>query len=409
VTLAAFAIPGYPTLWAGSALSAFGTTVSAIAIGWITLLVSDSAFAVGLVLAARLLPALLLGIPLGSVVDRFDRRRTLISVGVLGAVPLVVVAGLANSGQLGLAELLGVSVVLGIVDTIRGTANQAYAYDLAGPDAATNAIALANLGGFLLGIVGSIAGGGVLDGIGAGGAFLLAAATSLAASGVLLLGRQGAERRSRSSPGTTPSFGRAMTLILRNRVVAVVAFVVIVAEILGFSCATLFPTFARDVLQSDASGLGAITATRYVGAIAALLVVARITVPRHGGRLILLATGGLGLSLVAFAFSRSFGLSLVLVFLVGIASAGLDTLVQSLLQRSVDDTERGSAMGVWYFAIGFGPIGQLALGAAANGLGAPAALAISGGLLALIAVALAGARTIRRLDAEPAAGVAQSG
>jgi MFS family permease len=408
MTLAAFGIPGYPTLWVSSALSAFGTTVSAIAIGWITLLVSDSAFAVGLVLAARLMPALLLGIPLGSVVDRFDRRRTLITVGILGSVPLSVVAGFSNSGQLGLLELLAVSVVLGIVDTIRGTAAQAYAYDLAGPVAATNAIALANLGGFLLGIVGSIAGGGVLDGLGAGGAFLLAAATSLGASGVLVLGPRGTEPRPRSRPGT-PGFGRAMTLILRNRVVAVVAFVVIVAEILGFSCATLFPTFARDVLQSDASGLGAITAARYVGAIAALLLVARVTVPRHGGRLILLATGGLGLSLVAFSFSRSFGLSLALVFLVGIASAGLDTLVQSLLQRSVDDSERGSAMGVWYFAIGFGPIGQLALGAAANGLGAPAALAISGGLLALIAVALAGARTIRRLDAEPATTVVESG
>src|SRR5439155_10867212 len=139
---------------------------------------------------------------------------------------------------------------------------------------ATNAIALANLGGFVVGVLGSIAGGGVLDGIGATGAFALAAGIAVVSAAVLALGSQGS-RRGSTVPRVAPSFVRAMTLILRNRVVAVVAFVVIVAEILGFSCATLFPTFARDVLKSDASGLGAITASRYLGAIVALLLIAR--------------------------------------------------------------------------------------------------------------------------------------
>ena len=52
-------------------------------------------------------------------------------------------------------------------------------------------------------------------------------------------------------------------------------------------------------------------------------------------------------------------------------AAALDTLGQSLIQRSVEDDERGSAMGVWYFAIGFGPLGHLGLGAAAVAFGAP--------------------------------------
>ena len=55
--------------------------------------------------------------------------------------------------------------------------------------------------------------------------------------------------------------------------------------------------------------------------------------------------------------------------------AGVDTLTQSLLQRNVDDAERGSALGIWFFAIGFGPLGLVGLGAAANAFGAPAALA----------------------------------
>ena len=54
-------------------------------------------------------------------------------------------------------------------------------------------------------------------------------------------------------------------------------------------------------------------------------------------------------------------------------------------------------MGIWYFAIGFGPIGQLGLGAAASSVGAPAALAVSGGVLAVIALALSRSGTLRAL------------
>ena len=105
----------------------------------------------------------------------------------------------------------------------------------------------------------------------------------------------------------------------------------------------------------------------------------------------------LGLALLVFALSSSFALSVVLMVAVGGFAAGLDTLGQSLIQRAVDDDERGSAMGVWFFSLGFGPFGHLALGAAAVAIGAPLALAISGSLLALTAVALSGVRALRRL------------
>ena len=77
--------------------------------------------------------------------------------------------------------------------------------------------------------------------------------------------------------------------------------------------------------------------------------------------------------------------------------AGVDTLSQSLLQRNVDDAERGSAVGIWFFAIGFGPLGLVGLGAAANALGAPTALAISGALLVLFAIVLSRVRAIHEL------------
>lgn len=399
-TLAAFAIPGYAALWTSTASSAFGWTASLVAIGWIVLEISDSPFAVGATFAARLAPALILGIPLGALADRFDRRRTLIAVNVAGAAAALLVAGFAAAGRLGLAEIFALSVGLGVLDTLRGTVGQSYAYDLAGAGGSTNAIALANLGGQLAGTVGGAAGGIVLQNAGVAVTFVMTALPGLVAAALLATSRRRAIESAPAAPAPVrlvPSLGRSMTLIARNRLVALIAAVVIVGEILGFSSVTLYPTFARDVLHVDAAGLGAMSAARGIGGIVGLLALARFGFRGRGGALILGATIVFGLALVAFAASSVFALSLAILAAVGLTASALDTLGQSLIQQSVDDQERGAAMGIWFFAIGFGPFGHLGIGALAGIVGGPLAMAISGGLLATLGIAIAVATPLRRL------------
>lgn len=396
-TLAAFRIPGYPVLWLSGVAGGFGWSVSLVAVSWITLEVSDSAFAVGATFAARLMPALVLGIPLGSLVDRFDRRRTLIVMNAASAAALLIVGLVDVLGHLGLTELLVLSLGLGIIDMTRGTAYQSYLFDLAGPAGATNAIALGNLGGQVAGTIGSISGGIVLEQLGVGSSFAMAAIFAIAGAVGLSLSRNPAGRE-RAAPRLVPSIGRSMTLIVRNRLVALIALVVIVNEALGFASITLFPTFARDVLSSDATGLGALSSARSLGGIIGLLLLARLGSRGRGGRLFLVTTLASGLALAGFAVSTSFALCMLLILLVGMCWAATDTLGQSLIQQSVEDHERGAAMGIWFFGIGFGPFGHLALGAAATLVGAPVVLLVDGAALTLIAVALTAVRRIRRLE-----------
>jgi hypothetical protein len=54
-------------------------------------------------------------------------------------------------------------------------------------------------------------------------------------------------------------------------------------------------------------------------------------------------------------------------------------------------------MGIWFFSIGFGLVGLVGLGAAASAIGAQAALAIDGLLLALFAIGLSRVRAIHEL------------
>jgi MFS family permease len=396
-TLAAFRVAGYPALWLSGAAAGLERAATMVAIGWITLTTTDSVLAVGAILAVRMLPALVLGIPLGGLVDRHDRRVTLILVHLVAVIPLLWAAAVASNGTLAVTQLIALSLALGVVDTLQGTATQTYSFDLVGAAGAANAIALGNLGVFLAGSVGSIASGLALERLGVGAPFILAA-TMAAVAAVCLVAGGARARRERPEPHLVPSLSRSMTLITRNRRVALIALVVVTTEILGFSSITVYPTFARDVLDSDAAGFGALATARQIGAIAGLLVLARLGVGKsRGGRLILLETFAFGVGLIAFAASTSFALSFAVLVVVGAAMAGVDTLSQTLVQRNVDDAERGSAMGIWFFAIGFGPLGLVGLGAAATAFGAPVALAISGALLASFAVGLSRVRAIHEL------------
>ena len=394
-TLAAFRIPGYTALWVSSAAGAISWSVGYVAFGWIALLVTGSPFAVALTFAARVGPSLVLGIPLGALVDRLDRRLTLITIHGLISVLMLIVAGLAVGGALGFPEILVFSLVFGVCDTIRGTANQAYAVDLAGPSGATNAIALGNLGAALVGAVGSLAAGIVLETSGAGPTFALAAVPSLVAAGLLVVSR----RRGHGDgalPRLAPTLRASLTLIARNRLVTLIAIVVITGEMFGWSTMSLYPTFAREVLDVDAAGLGAMSAARSLGSVVGLLAIATAGLGGRGGVLYLGAGIAFGVGLAAFAVSTTFVVSLALLFGVGAASSSFDTLGQTLLQRSVEDNERGASVGIWFFGTGFGPFGSLALGAIAVVAGGPVAMFLSGAILAIITAGLA---TVPRLRA----------
>lgn len=393
--VAAFRIDGYANFWLSSAASAIAWSASTVALGWMTLLVSDSPLAVGAVYAARVAPALVVGIPFGALGDRWGRRRTLMTANVLAAILLATASALASNGYVTFAALMMVALLLGTLEALRGTIAQSHAYDLAGPEGSTNAIALTNLASLSVGAIGGLAAGILLERAGPGATFLLAGVGSLFAAAILATSRHTTRSRGRR---IDPDIRSSMTLILRNERVRVIAALVVMAEILGFSSVSVLPTLARDVVGGDASALGAMTAARAIGGVCGVLLLAGLGLQGRGGRMMVTTAAVFGFALVGLAASSGLLLACSALLVVGAAGSALDTLGQTLVQRSVSEHERSSAMGIWTFAIGFGPIGILCMGAAALSVGAPAALAASGALMTAGAVTLGSVTTLRDLE-----------
>ena len=67
-----------------------------------------------------------------------------------------------------------------------------------------------------------------------------------------------------------------------------------------------------------------------------------------------------------------------------LAWGSVDALLPTVLQQNVGDMDRGAAVGIWNLSRGFGPLGQLEIGALATIIGVAATQALNGLILSLI-------------------------
>lgn len=101
----------YLTLWGSKLVSATGSQMTQIAFPLLVLALTQSATIAGLAGALRMLPYLLLSLPAGALVDRWDRRRVMIVCDAgraiaLGSIPMALVIGRLSVLQVCLVALV---------------------------------------------------------------------------------------------------------------------------------------------------------------------------------------------------------------------------------------------------------------------------------------------------------------
>src|SRR5215212_10911960 len=101
-TFRSLRMPNFRMFFIGHAVSVIGTWMQRVAQDWLVLQLSDSAVAVGVATALQFLPTLLLGLWGGVLVDRWDRRRTIMAT---QAVSAILAAALAVVTLTGIVEL----------------------------------------------------------------------------------------------------------------------------------------------------------------------------------------------------------------------------------------------------------------------------------------------------------------
>ena len=102
--------PDYILLWCGQLISSIGTSTSQLAYSLLVLLLTNSPAQAGLVSAFSLVPYFVFGLPIGALVDRWNRKMTMIVCDVgrglcMGSITLALVLGWLTVVQLYIVAL----------------------------------------------------------------------------------------------------------------------------------------------------------------------------------------------------------------------------------------------------------------------------------------------------------------
>jgi MFS family permease len=133
-----------------------------------------------------------------------------------------------------------------------------------------------------------------------------------------------------------------------------------------------------------------------MGALCGSLTIAYLGSIRRKGAWLLTAATVFGLLLCLFSTARTLPVAMLLLALAGAAQAVYMSLNNTLLQMIVPDQFRGRVMSVYMLCWGLMPLGTLPIGLVAQAYGAPAAIALGGGICALFSLLTALKRPILR-------------
>jgi len=358
----------------------FGTAASQmllVAIGWHMYDLTQSAWDLGLVGLYQFVPALLLALLAGHVVDRRHRGHIVaVCFAVQGAVALVLLLAVYVAHDTrGL--LLGVSLVLGAVRAFQMPAQQALTPLLVPPLLLPRAMAFSSAG-----MQGAIIGGPALGGllfVAGMGVVYGAAFVCFVAAAALVMRLHYVYTPSAREPVTLKTVLAGVDFIWKRKPVLGAVSLDLFAVLLGGAVA-LLPIYAKDILHTGPWGLGLLRGAPAIGALFMSIMLTRRPIERHVGRALLIAVAMFGVCMIIFGISRSFILSLIALAVSGGADMVNVVIRQTLVQLETPDAMRGRVSAVNSIFIGASnQLGEFESGATAALLG-PVGSVVAGGV-----------------------------
>ena len=162
----------------------------------------------------------------------------------------------------------------------------------------------------------------------------------------------------------------------------------------------LLPIFAQDILQVGSEGFGVLRAAPAVGAAITMIGSTRFPIHKFAGKKLLWAIFGFGISIIVFGLSTSFWLSVFALF-VGGALDGVSMVIrQTILQLKTPDHMRGRVASVNSIFVGSSnELGAFESGATAKLMGTVTAV-VFGGTMTLLTVVITAfvSPSFRKLD-----------
>ncbi len=376
-------------LWVSQLVSQSGDYIFEVALLWLVLELTGSAFAVGIVVTGTILPGVLFGPFLGVYVDRWDRRRTLVVTNVtqglvVAALSAIVLAGVAN-----LEGLFVIVVMLGSGATIVRVATNAYVPSVVPTSDLPPANSLLSVSGSLNQIVGLSLGGVFVALLGVTVPIEYDALTFFVAA-VLLLAIPRPARGLDPSREPGPQSFRAelsegFSFIRQNRFMVEIIAIGVIVNFFGNGLFALFAPYAAFVLHGGADVYGFLGAAAAAGGLVAAGLLGRFDMHRTSGRFVFTGGVAIGLVVLLVGLTRSFPTALVLMAGLGVTLAVTNIPISVVMQAKIPGRLLGR-VGAAFSALvlATSPVGPIFAGWLAQRWSVGAVFVVSGAIIALV-------------------------
>jgi len=366
----------------GQVISLIGTWAQNLAQSWLIYRLTHSELLVGVTAFCAHIPVLLLGPLAGLAADRHSRYKIVLLTQGLFLLQAVALAALTLSGRVQVVHVLGLAACWGVINAFEIPSRQSLYIHMVGHEDLLNAIALNSVIFNAGRVVGPSVAGFVVAGLGEGACFLLNAASFVAVIGCLLAIRlPKTEREIPDSPWAHLRDG--FVFVKRTPPLRALLGITAAVNVCGAPAMVLAPFFADAIFHKGSQGLGILSSSMGVGAVAGTLVLARQTGRARLASVVHRSALTMGAGLAAFALSPSFAVSMAAAALVGFSVMRQNASANTLIQSLIGDEYRGRIMALYSMTvIGVLPLGSLAAGAMAERLGARLTVLV-GGVLCL--------------------------
>ena len=353
-----------------------GVQIVTVAVGWYVYQLTRDPLDLGYIGLAQFAPSLALFLVAGYVLDKYDRRMTIVASNIIHLAVVLLLLCVLFSNWGGVKTILLILVIHGIARTFFHTAAQAILPNIVAPDVFPNAVAYSSSVNKAAQLIGPAIGGVLLAWSEdwayyvAGFSFLLAVCTSIVMSGQL--------KHKSMDRMTLKRVLSGFLYVSHNKVVLGAVSIDLVAVLLG-GVMGLLPIYASDILEVGPDGLGVMRAMPGIGAFFMGLALAQIAHPRYVGITMFLTLALFGGSIVIFSLSTVFWISLVALAIYGASDMVSVYIRLTLVQLATPDEMRGRVSAVNSISINASnELGDFRAGLMASGFGTVPAVFLGG-------------------------------
>jgi MFS family permease len=386
---AALRVKNFLWLILGYATSTVAREAQIVVVGWQVFEATRDPLALGMIGLAEALPFIAVALYAGHVADRLPRRPIAIAgtfAMLLSAIALLL---FTTSGMIGRGHVWPIYLVIflsGIARSFIRPAFTALSAEVVTRDLFANAVAWRSSTWQFAAVLGPAMGGLIYGFAGATAAYAtVSVLMALALAALWLIAHDARPQRADEIPiGESLRIG--IKFLLGKRVLLAAMTLDLFSVLFGGAVA-LLPIFAH-LLGAGPQGLGVLRAAPAVGSLVTGIIVAHRPPMRRSGTALFASVAIFGLTMIVFAISRNFWLSLALLAVSGMADNVSVIIRGTLLQTLTPQHLLGRVSSVNQIFIGSSnEIGAFESGVAARVLGTVPSV-IFGGIMTLVVVAL---------------------